>query len=61
MTPEEIEQALKTCAEMRRQVKREYDRFIRLAVNTGFTNTKIASLVGVTETAIRNYRKRNRI
>jgi plasmid stabilization system protein ParE len=39
----------------------EYRDAIRAAVEAGMKNTKIADIVGVTDTAIRMYRKRHKI
>ena len=43
----------------RKQTKLEYDMALKEAVKARISNVRLASVAGVSETAIRMYRKRN--
>lgn len=58
---DETEQWLVNSQEERREAAFQYEQAINNAVEQGWSNVKIARTLGVTETAIRNYRKRKGI
>lgn len=43
------------------KLRDEYNHYIKLAAETGYSNSKIAHELKVSETAIRLYRKRNKL
>lgn len=45
----------------RAALREEYNWWLGKAVEDGYSNNKIAKALGVSETAIRNYRKRNEL
>lgn len=54
-----VEAQLREAAQRRREANKNYETCIKNAVAVGMSNIKIASVVGVTEAAIRNWRKRH--
>lgn len=57
-TAKPLEQ-LRSIQARRAQLKLDYNEWLAEAVRQGYSNNKIAEALNVTETAIRNYRKRN--
>lgn len=57
-TSEQAKMMLETAQRMRINAADMYAAALEFAVEQGWTNTKIAGILGISETAVRNYRKR---
>lgn len=54
-----IEGLLRDAMQRRREADELYTQVLGRAIGAGMTNTRIAQVVGVSETAIRTWRKRH--
>lgn len=59
MSPADIESLLKSAYKRRQDATGYYHDAIEAAVYAGWSNVKIGKTIGLTEAAIRMYRKRN--